>query len=93
MMTFAEALDRIRTGGRVSRTAWITREGFPFLFEVPGSTFTVEAERPLGKAAPELVGKTVEYRTHIDVCYPDRQISPWYPDQADVLADDWVSVD
>lgn len=92
-MEFAEALDHIRRGARVTRRAWVTREGFPFLFLVPGSTFEVAADRPMGQAAPEMVGKTVNYNPHIDVCYPDRTIGPWYPHQDAILADDWITVD
>lgn len=93
MKTFPEALDLLQDGQRVTRRAWVSREGFDWLFLVPGSSFTVEADRPIGRAAPELVGKTVGYQHHIDRHSPDHRVAPWYPAQEDLFATDWLTVD
>lgn len=84
-MDFAEALIRLRDGGRVRRTPW-TRSSF--VIDVPGSQITVGADRPLGKAAPELVGEQVTYAPHTDL-YVDGHLVPWTPNQTDMHADDW----
>ncbi|MFG1976929.1 DUF2829 domain-containing protein [Nonomuraea fuscirosea] len=86
-MDFSTALIHIKAGDRVTRAGWNGAGMWVFL--VPGSTITVAAGRPLGQAAPELVGQAVEYRPHIDMRTADGQIVPWAPTQSDVLADDW----
>lgn len=88
-MNFGQALDQLRDGGRVTREGW-NGKGM-FLFLVPGSTFTVEASRPMGKASPELVGSQVNYRPHIDMKTVDGEMVPWVASQTDLLADDWCT--
>ncbi len=63
-----------------------------WIFRVPGSTITVAADRPLGQAAPELVGQTIEYRPHDDMFTADGQIVPWVASQSDMDAGDWEIV-
>jgi hypothetical protein len=75
----------VSDGGRARRMTW--PPGW-FLLQVPGSTITVEADRPLGKAAPELVGQQVRYSAHIDV-YRAGEMTPWRPFDDDTRADDW----
>ncbi|MFC4118497.1 Thoeris anti-defense Tad2 family protein [Nonomuraea zeae] len=58
----------------------------------PGSTITVDANHPLGQAAPELVGRTVTYRPHIDTFTANGQIVPWVASQSNLDADDWEIV-
>lgn len=86
-MDFSDALINIRVGRKVGRSAWGT-DG-PYLFYVPASTFVIEAERPLGKASPDLVGATAYYRPHIDVRTPAGYVMPWTPGQDDLLGADW----
>lgn len=64
-MDFGEALAALKAGKRVTRSGW--NGAGQWLVLVPGSTITVDAERPLGKAAPELVGQAVSYSPHIDI--------------------------
>ncbi|MGW0485830.1 DUF2829 domain-containing protein [Nonomuraea sp. NPDC003214] len=87
-MTFGEALAHLKAGHRVTRAGWNGRGMWIFL--VPGSTITVAADRPLGQAAPHLVGREIEYRPHIDMFTADGQIVPWVATQSDLLADDWI---
>lgn len=89
-MNIGEAVDLLRAGKRVARAHW-AREG-AWVFLVPGSTFTVAADRPMGKANPELVGRDVSYRTHIDVHNVDGSVEPWFATSADLLAADWYEV-
>ncbi len=85
---FGEALVHLRAGRRVTRAGW---NGLGmWLVLVPGSTVTVAADRPLGVAAPELVGQTRPYRAHIDMYTVDGQIVPWTASQTDLLAEDWL---
>lgn len=89
-MNFGQALEGLKAGNRVARVGWNGRG--MWLVLVPGSTITVSAGRPLGDAAPELVGESVEYRPHIDLKTVDDEIVPWVASQTDVLADDWETV-
>jgi hypothetical protein len=64
-----------------------------WLILVPGSSITVSADRPLGRAWPDWVGKTVNYRAHIDIKTVDGELVPWIASQSDLLAEDWVLLD
>lgn len=86
-MDFGTALAFLRAGERVSRSGW-NGSGM-WLVLVPGSTISVSAGRPLGDAAPELVGVHVVYRDHIDMFTADGEIVPWVASQSDLLASDW----
>lgn len=88
-MDFGQALGALKSGGRVSREGW-NGKGM-WLVLVPGSTITVAADRPLGVAAPELAGRTVEYRAHIDMRTVNDEIVPWVASQTDLLAEDWLT--
>lgn len=84
-MNYLEARDHVIRGGRARRTGWPPDA---FLILVPGSVITVEADRPLGKAAPELVGQQVRYSAHVDL-YANGLLSPWFPPLDDVHTDNW----
>jgi len=89
-MDFGSALAALKGGQRVRRPYWAESA---FLMIVPGSTFTIEAHRPLGKAAPDLVGQTATYSAHIDMCSVHRgepECWGWPKPDADLLADDWT---
>jgi hypothetical protein len=87
---FGWALTQLKDGRRVARSGW-NGKGM-FLILVPGSRFEVTADRPFGKAAPELVGQHVDYRPHIDMFTVDGAFVPWLASQSDLLADDWQLV-
>lgn len=89
-MNIGEAVDLLRAGKRVARSHWAPAGVWIFL--VPGSTFTVAADRPMGKANPELVGQDVNYRSHIDVHNADGSVEPWVATSSDLLATDWHEV-
>lgn len=89
-MDFGAALAALKAGQRVAREGW-NGKGM-WLVLVPGSTITVAVGRPLGEAAPELVGQAVEYRPHIDMKTVDDEIVPWVASQTDLLAEDWTTV-
>lgn len=83
--TFSAALDRLLDGERVRRAGWAPDT---WLVLVPGSTVTVTADRPLGRAFPDRVGERLTYGDHIDLVAEDR-VEPWVPTQSDLLAADW----
>lgn len=89
-MDIGQAVRVLRDGGRVARRGW-NGQGM-WLVLVPSSTFTVEEGRPLGSAAPHLVGERVEYREHIDIRTTSGRIGPWVSNSGDLLADDWYVV-
>jgi hypothetical protein len=90
-MNLGGALDALKEGKRVALPG-----GNPdiWLVLVPGSTITVTEGRPLGIAAPELVGQQVQYCAHIDIHGTDGTLQPWGgPGTHHLFADDWEVLD
>jgi hypothetical protein len=91
-MDIGGAVAALREGKRVATSAM--RGYGAWLVLVPGSTITVAADRPLGIAAPELVGAVVDYCAHIDIHGADGSIQPWGGATLQhLLADDWEVLD
>lgn len=90
-MDIGHAANALKLGKRVARNCWPLGQ---WIVVVPGSTFPVTADRPVGIAAPELIGDTVKYRTHIDMhsARGGNSLGPWHPHGDDILADDWQIV-
>jgi hypothetical protein len=94
---FGKALDILRDGDAVRRTAWNPGvfDGKTFLIAVPASEVTVDAGRPLGKAMPSLVGAELFYGAHIDRVTVMGEhvvfVESWAPTHDDLLAEDWMS--
>lgn len=86
-MNFGQALDVLKSGGKVARSGW-NGKGM-FLFLVPGSTFKV-SRAPLLGIYPE--GTEINYCPHIDMRTADGKIVPWLASQTDVLAEDWSTL-
>lgn len=86
-MNFGEALALLKAGARVARAGW-NGKGM-FLFLVPGSTFTVN-RAPLLGIYPE--GTEIQYHAHIDMKTAQGYVVPWLASQADMLSEDWESV-
>ena len=86
-MTFGQALTALKRGKRVCRSGWNGKH--MFLLLVPGSKIIPTLDRPLGKAAPELIGTEVTYQPHIDMFTAQKTLVPWLASQSDVLAEDW----
>jgi hypothetical protein len=80
------AVYAMREGERVTRAAW---DKGVYLFLVPGSTFVVTADRPLGRACPQMVGKEISYHAHVDMQTTQGDVVPWLCSQSDLLATDW----
>lgn len=92
-MNFEEVLPALLTERkRIARRSWAVA----WLILVPGSSVTVEAGRPLGMAAPELIGRTVDYVPHIDLVTVDDAgvvvMRPWTCSQDNLMAADWFVV-
>ncbi len=83
-LTFGEALEHVKSGGKVTREGWNGKGMFIFL--VPGSVFQVNRPPLLG-IYPE--GTTIHYRGHIDMRTVDGEVVPWVASQSDLLSDDW----
>lgn len=84
------AIKEMRDGRRTRRAGW-NGKGM-YLFLVPGSTFVVQPDRPMGIACPELAGKEVNYHAHVDMLTAQGYVVPWLCSQADLLAVDWELV-
>lgn len=91
-MNFGQALEILKAGGRVRREFWANGM---WLVLVPASGFEITADRPLGQAAPHLVGDRAQCRAHLDVCIFSGgvpSLGPWSRIDDDVLADDWEAM-
>ena len=101
-MAFTEITPLLNEGKALTRGIWPDDR---FIILVPGSTVKVEADRPLGKAMPRLVGSEVRYMPHIDLVIvlpviqanPDDPTSvitmhPWESTIGDRHALDWMEL-
>ena len=88
LLTFSQALEYLKEGGKVARAGWNGKGMFVFL--VPGSKFVVN-RAPLLGIYPE--GTEITYRPHMDLRTVDGSISTWAPSGSDVLAEDWYAVE
>ena len=84
-MNFGQALEKIKSGYRITREGWNGKE--MFLFLVNGSQFEVN-RAPLLGIYPE--GTVINYRSHIDMKTVNGEIVPWVASQSDLLAEDWT---
>lgn len=84
------AVKQLQNGNKVQRAGW-NGKGM-FLLLIPGSTFTIDAERPMGKALPSRVGQQVNYLPHVDMYTAQGDFVPWLCSQTDLLALDWELV-
>jgi hypothetical protein len=91
MNSIGWAVKSMHNGERVRRPGW-NGKGM-YLFLVPGSTFIVMGDRPMGKACPELVGKEIAYHAHVDMKTAQGDVVPWLCSQSDLLATDWELAD
>lgn len=98
-LSFGHALDVLKAGGLVTRSGWngnrIAHPGAPltvfmWLLLIPGSTFRVDPNRPMGRHLP--ANMEVNYLPHIDMRTVRGEFVPWLASQTDVLAEDWVQV-
>jgi hypothetical protein len=87
-LSFGLAIEALKLGHRVARTGW-NGKGM-FLFLVNGSRFKVNRPPLLG-IYPE--GTEIDYHAHIDMKTAQGYVVPWLASQADMLADDWQTVD
>lgn len=84
-MNFSEALERIKSGAKMTRTGWNGSGMYVYL--VNGSAFQVN-RAPLNEILP--MGTMVDYRPHLDMRYADGSFGVWVASQSDLLAFDWV---
>lgn len=86
-MNFGEALFALHSGRAVRRSPWPSGM---YVVLVPGSTITVAADRPLGKALPHMVGQEVRYKAHLDLLLPDGTMGSAHLLDEDLTATDWI---
>lgn len=87
MMNFSQALELLKSGSLLSREGWNGRGMFIYL--VQGSRFEVNRP-PLNEIYSE--GKSITYRSHIDMSTANGECVPWVASQSDLLSDDWKEV-
>jgi hypothetical protein len=97
LMSFSEALLRIKLGHKMTRKSW---HGFAdknwnaktrkFVYLVKGSEF--EVNRPPLNAMYEM-GTVIKYRPHIDLADGEGTCGVWSASNEDILAEDWEILD
>lgn len=92
MFGFGKALDVMRAGDAVRRESW---DSSLALIMVPASRVTVDVDRPLGRALPDLAGEPLSYSAHLDLVdmgveRDEVLVMPASLDSADLLAEDWT---
>ena len=83
-LSFSQALEAAKEGKLISRDGWNGRN--MFVFQVPGSKFTVN-RAPLLGIFPE--GTEIEYRAHFDMRYADGTVGVWLASHGDMNENDW----
>lgn len=86
-MNFSGALAALHEGKAVRRESWA--DGM-YAVQVPGSTITVAADRPLGKALPHLVGTQLKYNAHFGLVVPGEVLGCWNVMDVEINATDWL---
>lgn len=77
-MTFSQALEHIKNGGKCARTNWNGKD--MYVFHAGGVTFTDKS------------GLHITYGEHITMRTADAKYVPWLASQTDLMADDWFFV-
>lgn len=91
MMTFSEALERVRIPGtRISREGWngqgmyvVYQKGYPNGIPVNGNT---------AEATGLPQGTVAVFKPYLMFCTVQGEFVPWVISQTDALADDWQAV-
>jgi Protein of unknown function (DUF2829) len=84
---FSEALNLLKTGLKLARVNWHSKN--MFIFMVAGSSFVVNREPLLSILGENTV---VNYNPHIDIKLPNGSIAVWNPSQVDMFSEDWQIV-
>jgi hypothetical protein len=91
MMTFSEALERVRIPGtRISREGWreegmyvVYQKGYPNGIPINGNT---------AEATGLPQGTVVIFKPYLMLCTGQGEFEPWVISQTDALAEDWQAV-
>lgn len=89
-MDFGTALKALKDGKRVARSVWRPK-GY-WIVLVPASKVIPRTGRPLGTAAPDLVGTTLNSQAHIVKWVGHGRIIPWTASHDALLAEDWTII-
>lgn len=84
-MNFGEALEHLKTGGRVARTGWNNHD--QYVYRVPAAKYPAATH-----SAKIEFGEMVPYRAYLALKTPDGDVATWAPSCSDALAEDWRTV-
>lgn len=96
-MTFGQALELLKNGGRVYNTSWPTKDAFLVLIkgaaveEAINDTYG-DPDRLKYDGTGQPIGVTTKIFDSIYICYPDDTMSPWAPDCVDILSNKWFEL-
>lgn len=97
-MTFSQALELLKSGGRVYNADWpSSRDGFLVLIkgaaveEAINDTYG-DPDRLKYDGTGQPIGVTTKIFDSIYICYPDDTMSPWVPDCVDILSNKWFEL-
>ncbi len=90
-MKFGEALELLREGQRIARTAWNSQpQGTRWICLVEGEEWATDDGGAPVRAARGMVTRCLPW---IGLRLPSGAFGPWSPTHTDLLADDWKAVE
>lgn len=87
-MNFGEALEKAKSGSKITRAGWNGKN--LFVFFNPSSDIIVSAGRPLAASFP--VGTKIHCREYLMMKTVNDEIVPWVASQSDLVETDWSEV-
>lgn len=91
MMTFSEALERVRIPGtRISREGWNGKGMYVVYQKAYPQGIAINANTAEATGLPE--GTMASFRPYLMFATVNGEFVPWVASQTDLLADDWTAV-
>lgn len=85
-MNFAEALEKLLDGKRVSRTSF---SNIHFITKQKGYEDGIPINRNTSEATGLTEGTIIRVAPYLCAMLPNKTIVPWQPTQEDIFANDW----
>lgn len=88
-MNFGNALEELKSGGRVTRSGWNGTGMWIVLSPGHKNLLAAQIWSPQIRAHAEAGSGTMNFRPYLMLLTADGEMVPWVASQSDILADDW----